>query len=56
MRCLDGRTDWGGLGKAPNESEALARQFEFFNRRIDNLVYEMYGLSDAEIALGESNP
>jgi hypothetical protein len=33
---------------------ATQRQIEATDRRIDQLVYELYGLTDEEIAIGDS--
>jgi len=37
-----------------HERTALARQIEHTDAQIDRLVYELYGLTDEEIALVES--
>jgi hypothetical protein len=42
-----------GGAKTPQEKEAIARQIEATDRQLDQLVYELYGLSDAEIRLVE---
>jgi type I restriction-modification system DNA methylase subunit len=39
--------------KTPHEQEAVLRQVVATDRQIDQLVYELYGLTDAEIALVE---
>jgi hypothetical protein len=39
--------------KTPHESEALQRQVAFTDRQIDELVYELYGLSKDEIRVVE---
>ncbi|MBN2021285.1 MAG: hypothetical protein JW809_00685 [Pirellulales bacterium] len=39
--------------KTGHEQTVLARQIEATDRQIDQLVYELYGLSDKEIALVE---
>ena len=36
-----------------SEQTALARQIDATDRRIDRLVYELYGLSDEEIRIVE---
>jgi hypothetical protein len=41
------------LARTPQEHTALQRQVEAADRQIDLLVYELYGLSDAEIAIVE---
>ena len=35
--------------KTPHESEALQRQITFTDRQIDDLAYELYGLTKDEI-------
>jgi adenine-specific DNA-methyltransferase len=40
--------------RTAHERTALERQIAAVDRQIDQLVYELYGLSDAEIALVES--
>ncbi|MBI5297908.1 MAG: restriction endonuclease [Chloroflexi bacterium] len=37
----------------PQEKESLARELESTDKRIDSLVYELYGLSDEEIRIVE---
>ncbi|MFZ1553704.1 MAG: hypothetical protein WAV53_20095 [Anaerolineae bacterium] len=37
----------------PHEKAALQRRIEATDRQIDALVYELYGLTDAEIAVVE---
>lgn len=39
----------------PHDRERLRRQIEAGDREIDNLVYELYGLTDGEIKLVEEN-
>jgi hypothetical protein len=39
--------------KTPNEQEALGRQITATDAQIDQLVYELYGLTDAEIKIVE---
>jgi len=39
--------------KTPHESEALQRQIAFTDRQIDELVYELYGLTKDEIRVVE---
>ena len=39
--------------KRPQEKEQLRRQIEATDRQIDQLVYELYGLSDDEIKIVE---
>ena len=39
--------------KLPHETERLRRQIDATDRRIDRLVYQLYGLSDEEIAIVE---
>lgn len=36
--------------RSPNERTRAARQFDMAERQLDRLVYELYGLTDAEIA------
>ena len=37
--------------KTPNEKAGLTRQIAATDARIDQLVYELYGLTDEEIAV-----
>jgi hypothetical protein len=39
--------------KAPHEKEALAGTIDATDRQIDRLVYELYGLTEEEIAVVE---
>ncbi len=39
--------------KTPNEKEALGRQIAATDAQIDQLVYELYGLTDDEIKIVE---
>ncbi len=39
--------------KTPHQKTALERQIKSTDRQIDQLVYELYGLTDAEIAIVE---
>jgi len=39
--------------KAPHEKEALAGMIDATDREIDRLVYELYGLTEEEIAVVE---
>ena len=41
------------LARAPHEQTALQRQIEAADRQIDALVYEVYGLTEVEIAILE---
>ena len=41
------------LARAPQEQTALERQIEATDRQIDALVYELYGLTEEEIAIVE---
>jgi hypothetical protein len=41
------------LAQTPQQKENLARQIESTDRAIDTLVYQLYGLSDAEIKIIE---
>lgn len=40
--------------KMPQTTEMLNRQIELTDERIDQLVYELYGLTDEEIKIVES--
>jgi hypothetical protein len=40
--------------KSPHDREQLDRRIDTTSRRIDRLVYDLYGLSDNEIELVES--
>lgn len=42
-----------GKVKTDHERTVIERQFEAMNREIDRLVYELYGLSEEEIAIVE---
>jgi hypothetical protein len=37
--------------KTPQEKTALERQITAANTQLDNLIYDLYGLTDAEIAI-----
>jgi hypothetical protein len=39
--------------RTPHEQTALERQIEAADRQIDALVYELYGLTEEEIAIVE---
>jgi hypothetical protein len=39
--------------RTPADRELYARQIEATDREIDNLVYELYGLTEEEIAIVE---
>ena len=39
--------------RAPHEQTGLERQIETADRQIDALVYELYGLTEEEIAIVE---
>ena len=41
--------------RTPHEQTALERQIEATDRQIDVLVYELYGLTEEEIAIVEGN-
>ena len=41
------------LARTPHEQTALERQIEATDRQIDALVYELYGLTEEEIAIVE---
>ena len=40
-------------GKTPREKESMQKQVESTDGGIDKLVYELYGLSEEEIAIVE---
>ena len=40
-------------GKTPHEQESLQRQIAATDKQIDNLVYELYGLTNDEIRIVE---
>jgi len=42
-----------GTARTGHEATALERQIAATDREIDGLVYELYGLSEAEIAIVE---
>jgi len=39
--------------KTPHEQESLQREIDANERRVDTLVYELYGLTEDEIAIVE---
>lgn len=39
--------------KTPHEQESIQRQIAATDKKIDELVYELYGLTDKEIRLAE---
>jgi len=41
--------------KTPQEQEMVKREIESTDREIDQLVYELYGLSEEEIKIVEGN-
>jgi hypothetical protein len=41
--------------RTDHERESLQRQLEVTDRRIDQLVYELYGLTDKEVKLVEDS-
>jgi len=41
------------VARVPAEKELLGRQIESTDRQIDRLVYELYGLTDEEVAVVE---
>ncbi len=41
--------------KTPHDKEAIQRQIDAADRQIDNLVYELYGLTDEEIEIVEGS-
>lgn len=43
----------GGGPRTPQEQEMLRREVESTDRQIDQLVYELYGLTDEEIGIVE---
>ncbi len=46
-----GEVRWGSA--FPDEKERLERQIQATDRQIDNLVYELYGLTAEEIRIVE---
>ena len=46
---------WGKSGKARRNKQLHQRQIEATDRQIDALVYELYGLTEAEIKIVEGN-
>ena len=44
------------LSQPTHAHTVIQRQIESTDRQIDQLVYQLYGLTDAEIALVESSP
>lgn len=45
------RQAWGSNVRTPQEREAIERQIEATDEAIDRLVYELYGLTEEEIAI-----
>ena len=41
--------------RTPQEKESLQRQIAATDRQIDNLVYELYGLTEEEIKIVEGS-
>jgi hypothetical protein len=41
------------LAKTPHEKETLQRQIDATDKQIDQLVYQLYGLTDEEIKIVE---
>ena len=48
---IRGRPTSPHLRQAPHVKTVLQRQIEATNKQIDALVYELYGLTDEEIAI-----
>jgi hypothetical protein len=44
-----------GNAKTPHDKESLQRQIDATDRQIDQLVYELYGLTDDEIRIVEES-
>jgi hypothetical protein len=44
-----------GGAKTPHDKESLQRQIDATDRQIDQLVYEIYALTDEEIAVVEGD-
>jgi len=42
--------------KTPHEQESLQRQITATDKQIDNLVYELFGLTEEEISIVEEEP
>ena len=45
----------GGVTKVPDEKTRIQRQIDATDKQIDNLVYQLYGLTDEEIEIVEQN-
>ena len=43
------------FARTPDEKNLLQRQIDATDRRIDELVYELYGLTDEEIKIVEGD-
>jgi len=43
----------GGATKAPSDKTLIQRQIDATNKQIDNLVYNLYGLTEEEIKIVE---
>jgi hypothetical protein len=44
---------WLAAAKTPTDKTAIQRQIDATDREIDQLVYELYGLTDEEIRIVE---
>lgn len=56
VEMVQGMLDWHkalSAVKTPDEKNALQRQIDATDKEIDQLVYELYGLSDEEIRIVE---
>ena len=47
---------WLGTASNPNDKTRFQRQIDATDREIDHLVYDLYGLTDEEIAIVEGTP
>jgi hypothetical protein len=52
-RTVDHRRHPGKLAKTPHTKESLQRQIDAMDRQIDQLAYELYGLTANEIRIVE---
>ncbi len=57
VEMVEGMLDWHkalSVAKTPEEKTVLQRQIDATDKEIDQLVYELYGLSDEEIEIVEA--
>ena len=56
MSCSNEPSRRNSAGKhAPRDKKLLQRQIDATDRKIDQMVYELYGLTDTDIRIVESD-